>query len=118
MISASLTNEVVKSEKSAAELCHGVSRIGFDVLQDEASPLSPFMMTRILEPMHRSISSRGISWEAILFDDRGRGRSSLSCRPTPLDVWIPERVESRARISRFRGARASKDRTGRGWLKP
>jgi len=34
----------------------------------KGSPLSPFMMTRILEPMHRSISSRGINWEAILFD--------------------------------------------------
>ena len=34
----------------------------------KGSPLSPFMMTRILEPMHRSISSRGINWEAILSD--------------------------------------------------
>jgi hypothetical protein len=34
----------------------------------KCSPLSPFMMTRILEPMHRSISSKGINWEVILFD--------------------------------------------------
>ena len=34
----------------------------------KCSPLSPFIMTRILEPMHRSINSRGINWEAILSD--------------------------------------------------
>ena len=29
------------------------------------SPLSPFIMTQIGEPTHRSISSRGSSWDAI-----------------------------------------------------
>jgi hypothetical protein len=41
------------------------------------------MMTRILDPMHRSISSRGISWEAILFGvECDMGDASLLLPPT------------------------------------
>jgi hypothetical protein len=57
----SLTDEVIKSKKCAAELCYSVSPNAFNIPVEQASPLSPFMMTRILDPMHRSISSRGIS---------------------------------------------------------
>jgi hypothetical protein len=60
LIVISLTDEVIKSKQCAAELCHSVSPDAFNG-SEEASPLSPFMMTRILDPMHRSISSRGIN---------------------------------------------------------
>lgn len=56
-----LTDEVIEPQQSAAELWEHGQYVHSSLPPWKCLPLSPFMMTHMREPMHRSMSSSGIS---------------------------------------------------------